>query len=138
MTSHGAGCALAERKSDGALVIVKEIPVEGLSGPGRAAALGEASLLHSLAHPHIVPSLGHFLTPAALCIVMTYAKGGTLASFIANRHPASLPAFLEWTEECRKGCLLEEADVLHIFAQILLSLHYLHSKSIIHRDLKVP
>ena len=36
----------------------------------------------------------------------------------------------------RNGQLLEEEDILRYFAQMLLSLQHVHSKQILHRDLK--
>ncbi len=51
---------------------------------------------------------------------MQYAEGGTLADLIQDQ----------------KGILIEEETILHLFAQILLSLHHLHVKQILHRDLK--
>ncbi|XP_025029589.1 serine/threonine-protein kinase Nek8 isoform X2 [Python bivittatus] len=46
--------------------------------------------------------------------------GGTLAEFIHKRG----------------NSLLDEETILHFFAQILLALHHVHAKQILHRDLK--
>ncbi|XP_035826052.1 serine/threonine-protein kinase Nek8 isoform X2 [Aplysia californica] len=46
--------------------------------------------------------------------------GGTLLDFLQSRN----------------GCLLEEEDILKFLAQMLLSLQHVHSKQILHRDLK--
>lgn len=46
--------------------------------------------------------------------------GGTLAEFIHKR--------------CNS--LLDEDTILHFFVQILLALHHVHTKQILHRDLK--
>jgi serine/threonine protein kinase len=53
-------------------------------------------------------------------IVMEYMEGGTLFDFLQQRN----------------GQLLEEEDILRIFIQMLLSLQHVHSKQILHRDLK--
>ncbi|XP_059151574.1 serine/threonine-protein kinase Nek8-like isoform X2 [Physella acuta] len=51
---------------------------------------------------------------------MEYAQGGTLFDYLQSRN----------------GCLLEEEDILRFLAQMLLSLQHVHSKQILHRDLK--
>ncbi|KFP91707.1 Serine/threonine-protein kinase Nek8, partial [Apaloderma vittatum] len=62
----------------------------------------------------------NFLEDKALMIAMEYAPGGTLAEFIHKR--------------CNS--LLDEDTILHFFVQILLALHHVHTKQILHRDLK--
>lgn len=49
-----------------------------------------------------------------------FFAGGTLAEFIHKR--------------CNS--LLDEDTILHFFVQILLALHHVHTKQILHRDLK--
>ena len=51
---------------------------------------------------------------------MLFFAGGTLAEFIHKR--------------CNS--LLDEDTILHFFVQILLALHHVHTKQILHRDLK--
>ncbi|KAM3854789.1 serine/threonine-protein kinase Nek8 isoform 2-T2 [Vipera latastei] len=55
------------------------------------------------------------VTEASVC-----SRGGTLAEFIHKRG----------------NSLLDEETILHFFAQILLALHHVHAKQILHRDLK--
>jgi serine/threonine protein kinase len=38
----------------------------------------------------------------------------------------------------QKGRPMDESTILNYFAQIALSLHHLHTKRILHRDLKTP
>lgn len=51
---------------------------------------------------------------------LLFLAGGTLAEFIHKR--------------CNS--LLDEDTILHFFVQILLALHHVHTKQILHRDLK--
>ena len=39
-------------------------------------------------------------------------------------------------ETLKKGGKLTEENILHIFTQILLGVHFLHKNNIMHRDLK--
>ena len=62
----------------------------------------------------------NFLEDKALMIVMEYMEGGTLFDYLQQQN----------------GQLLDEKDILRIFVQMLISLQFIHSKQILHRDLK--
>ncbi|XP_031429352.1 serine/threonine-protein kinase Nek8 isoform X1 [Clupea harengus] len=111
---------LCRRRSDGALVILKEIPVEQMTRDERLAAQNECQVLKLLNHPNIIEYYENFLEDKALMIAMEYAPGGTLADYIQKR--------------CNS--LLDEDTILHFFVQILLALYHVHNKLILHRDLK--
>lgn len=72
----------------------------------------------------ILPSFSAgFALPCAATLADTpllFFSGGTLAEFIHKR--------------CNS--LLDEDTILHFFVQILLALHHVHTKQILHRDLK--
>ncbi|XP_075760629.1 LOW QUALITY PROTEIN: serine/threonine-protein kinase Nek8 [Pelodiscus sinensis] len=111
---------LCLRKADQKLVIIKQIPVEQMTKDERLAAQNECQVLKLLNHPNIIEYYENFLEDKALMIAMEYAPGGTLAEFIHKR--------------CNS--LLDEDTILHFFVQILLALHHVHTKQILHRDLK--
>ncbi|XP_074830445.1 serine/threonine-protein kinase Nek8 isoform X4 [Natator depressus] len=111
---------LCLRKADQRLVIIKQIPVEQMTKDERLAAQNECQVLKLLNHPNITEYYENFLEDKALMIAMEYAPGGTLAEFIHKR--------------CNS--LLDEDTILHFFVQILLALHHVHTKQILHRDLK--
>ncbi|KAM8976202.1 serine/threonine-protein kinase Nek8 [Pelodytes ibericus] len=111
---------LCLRKPDQKLVIIKQIPVEQMTKDERLAAQNECQVLKLLSHPNIIEYYENFLEDKALMIAMEYAPGGTLAEFIQKR--------------CNS--LLDEDTILHFFVQILLALHHVHAKLILHRDLK--
>ncbi|KAJ8040924.1 Serine/threonine-protein kinase Nek8 [Holothuria leucospilota] len=111
---------LCQRQSDRKLVIIKQIPVEQMTKDERQSALNEAKVLSMLEHPNIIEYYENFLEDKALMIVMEYAEGGTLFDYLQQRGNA----------------LLDEDEVLYLFTQILLSLQHVHSKQILHRDLK--
>lgn len=111
---------LCRRLIDKKLVIIKQIPVEQMTKDERQAALNEVKVLSMLDHPNIIRYYENFLEDKALMIVMEYAEGGTVFEYLQQRN----------------GRLLEEEEILKFFAQMLLSLQHVHSKQILHRDLK--
>lgn len=66
---------LCRRRTDGALVILKEIPVEQMSRDERLAAQNECQVLKLLSHPNIIEYYENFLEDKALMIAMEYAPG---------------------------------------------------------------
>jgi len=78
----------------------------------------ELEMYQQLSHPHIVSYLGHEVRDGQLCIFLEYMSEGSLKEKLAE-----FGAFQE--DLC---CALAR--------QILLSLEYLHSMRVLHRDLK--
>jgi serine/threonine protein kinase len=76
----------------------------------------ELSILQGLSHPSIIPVNG-LQTPNGVCLVMPYAFGGDLLSWIQSRP-------------------LDEDTVKGIIFNILQALVYLHGQQIWHRDIK--
>lgn len=66
---------LCLRRTDGALVILKEIPVEQMTRDERLAAQNECQVLKLLNHPNIIEYYENFLEDKALMIAMEYAPG---------------------------------------------------------------
>jgi hypothetical protein len=79
-------------------------------------------------HPGIVCYMESFVDRKSmeLCIVMSYADGGDLASFLKTKKSAHAAG----------GPKLSEAEIKLHFVQVALALHFMHEKNILHRDLK--
>jgi NIMA (never in mitosis gene a)-related kinase len=79
-------------------------------------------LLSELQHPSIVSYVESFLDNEKqnMCIIMGYAEGGDLTSFLKHK----------------KSVKLSEREIMYHFVQMALALLYMHDKNILHRDLK--
>ena len=99
----------------GRRIALKEIEIMGQHA-GRVER--EISILSALSHPHIISLFGSERTETMLFILMEFAVAGSLAHVCASRSG------------------LAEKLVRKYLVQMLLGLEYLHSNSIVHRDIK--
>ncbi|GMT02269.1 hypothetical protein PENTCL1PPCAC_24443 [Pristionchus entomophagus] len=115
-------CWLCKKKGEenAEKVIIKTIPLHGLSTKEEQEIKGEADLLRKMNHPMIIGYYDYFTCTDSIAIVMQFAEGGTLENLIRDQ----------------RGVHFSEAIVLKYFTQILLGLEYMHSLNIVHRDLK--
>ena len=141
MLGSGAGGAayLSRRRADSQLVVVKRLPLKGLSRTEARYAQSELAVMRSLKpHPFIVDFYDSFeatslpvgtrakppVSPDELHLVMEYCAGGTLQDRIDAARKPSEPA------------VIPAAEVLRLFSHVVLGVHALHSAGILHRDLK--
>ena len=80
----------------------------------------EAEVLHTLRHPGIVQCLGYVENLDCNFIVMTYVPGGSLADKLRSLPDFRLPA----------------PKVARLLLDILQALEYVHSKGVLHLDVK--
>lgn len=102
---------------DGTYCAIKQVKLSGVSKADRAEMEQEIDLLKKLDHLNVVKHLETIVNDS-LNIVLEYVDGGTLTDQLANfsKKPESLVAYYT--------------------LQILSGLAYIHSKGVIHRDLK--
>ena len=113
---------VARDKRNNRWYCLKTIMMEAHSEEEREKAQQEVEVLRGLDHPGIVRYHEHFVHEDSLCVVMHYCEGGDLAQAIKQRAKAEQP--------------FNEQEVISLFVQIVMALHYVHSKRILHRDLK--
>ena len=111
---------LARRVADKKRVVIKQISIAKMSSKDAMRTELEATLLSRLKHPNIVAFIDSFRSANHLQIVMEYADGGDLETCV----------------KMRKGKLMNEKEVLHMFVQIALAIKHIHDRKILHRDLK--
>ncbi|NWT82203.1 STK10 kinase, partial [Lanius ludovicianus] len=107
----------AKNKETGALAAAKVI--ETKSEGELEDYMVEIEILATCDHPHIVKLLGAFYWDSKLWIMIEFCPGGAVDATML---------------ELDRG--LTEPQIQVICRQMLEALHYLHSKRIIHRDLK--
>lgn len=86
---------------------------------GRVLFFEEAKVLSKLKHPNIVEVIGFFEANSTVYMVMTYDYGVTLDKLLSNK---LLP--------------ISEDFVLPLFSSLLAGLGYIHSRQLIHLDIK--
>ena len=116
---------------DNKIYVLKEIPLNmgNLNSPKPdklTTVQNEADILSSLNNKYIVKFYESFKQNQNIYIVMEYCEGGDLCTFM---------------RECKKKrkneeYFLDEDFVWKIFIQISIGLYYIHSKKILHRDIK--
>ncbi|XP_044062804.1 serine/threonine-protein kinase Nek11 isoform X3 [Siniperca chuatsi] len=104
------------------LKVLKQIPLGDLRPDETVRATQEAHLLSQLHHPAILTFYHSFLERDAFCIVTEFCQD------------RDLDCKLE--EVRRAGQSLPELQVIDWLLQLLLGLHYMHDRRILHRDLK--
>jgi fused-like protein len=105
------------RKYTGQFVALKFISKAGKSESDLAALRSEIGILRALDHPNIILLLDYFETPRDVVVVTEFAHGEL---FQILQDDASLP----------------EPVVRSIARQLVRALAYLHSRRVMHRDMK--
>ncbi|KAL7066797.1 protein kinase domain-containing protein [Cryptosporidium serpentis] len=102
--------------------VMKVINISKLSPSERKDAINEVKLLNSVRHPCIVCFRESFVEAGLLNIVMEYAERGDLFRRINAQ------------KQLKRGFL--ERQIVRWLTQALLGLAHLHSRKILHRDIK--
>ncbi|XP_035534870.1 serine/threonine-protein kinase Nek2 [Morone saxatilis] len=122
-------CQKIRRKSDGKILVWKELDYGTMAESEKQMLVSEVNLLRELKHPNIVRYYDRIIdrTNTTLYIVMEYCEGGDLSSLI--------------TRCIKERRYLEEQLILRVMAQLTLALKECHRRSdgratVLHRDLK--
>ncbi|KAF0695849.1 Aste57867_13369 [Aphanomyces stellatus] len=100
-------------------VAIKEVNIKGLSEQETAALMGEATVMKSLQHKHIVEYFGVKKKKHSLEISMEYMPGGSLSAYI----------------RAVGGSLTLDRTKKYTW-QLLRAVQFLHKHRIAHRDIK--
>ncbi|KAM0982462.1 hypothetical protein ACFX2I_015350 [Malus domestica] len=93
---------------------------EGLAVLLEKQFTSEVALLFRLHHPNIITFVAACKKPPVFCIITEYLAGGSLRKYLHQQEPHSVPLSL----------------VIKLALNIARGMQYLHSQSILHRDLK--
>ncbi|KAJ3597432.1 hypothetical protein NHX12_000958 [Muraenolepis orangiensis] len=104
------------------LKVLKEIPLGDLRPNETVQASQEAQLLSRLHHPHILRFFHSFLEHDTFCIITEYCQDKDLDYKLG--------------EVRESGHSLSESQVVDWLVQLLLGVHYMHDRRVLHRDLK--
>jgi NIMA (never in mitosis gene a)-related kinase len=107
---------------DGQTYCIKKISVTHMTPKHQHDALQEVNILKKLDHPNVVKYYANFMEDNCICIVMEYAQGGDLQKLIRSYR------------DRRKN--FTEGEVWKFAKELSQALCCLHSRNIIHRDVK--
>ena len=114
---------LVKNKEDNNLYVNKVIDMSQFSKDQLENALREAEILKSLQHPNIIRCIDFFVDDKLLCLVTEFADLGDLNKIIKY--------------QILSGYFFCEEIILNWFTQLCFAIKYIHSKNILHRDLKL-
>lgn len=112
-----------KRITDGKVYVRKSVRIKEMGEKERLEAINEVRILASLNSPFVVEYLDSFIESDALHIIMAYCNKGDLQSLLKKSKE-------------KQGQILKEEVTWSIVLQVILGLYYLHSKKVLHRDLK--
>jgi NIMA (never in mitosis gene a)-related kinase len=103
--------------------------------------MNEIKVLSSFTHTNIIGYIDHFLNNDVMNIVMEFAPGDTLHKQIQTQGRLRCDALSSAAGATARGAggaehLFSEGRVWVWFVQIRLALQHVHSKHILHRDMK--
>ena len=114
----------AIKKNNNHQYVIKQIPFSPTNpGAELEEARNEAQILSQLNCKYVVKYYDSFEEHNNLFIVMEYCENGDLSSYLSKMK--------------KKVKSLSENTIWKFFIQMSLGLAYIHSKKILHRDLKV-
>jgi NIMA (never in mitosis gene a)-related kinase len=110
------------KKSDKQICVLKQISLFNMNKQQIEEVKNEAKILSSLNSSYIVKYYDSFVESNNLNIIMEYCDGGDLSNYL--------------NIQMKTGKVMSEEKIWKFFIQICLALTYIHSKKILHRDLK--
>lgn len=119
--SFGSAWRVEERET-GNVYAAKVMDTNNMTAKDRGFVNNEVNCLARCNHPNVIRHILSTEKEGMLLIVMEFADGGDLYKQIKARQPAMK--------------YFREHEILFIFLQLCLALEHIHSKKMMHRDLK--
>jgi NIMA (never in mitosis gene a)-related kinase 1/4/5 len=111
------------RIADDGVYVIKTVRIVELSYKEQGEAINEVKILAQMNSPFVVRYFDSFIASGSLNIVMEYCNYGDLQTLLKKA-------------KAKEVTSLNEHVTWNISLQIILGLQYLHSKKVLHRDLK--
>lgn len=115
---------LCRNKETGTNVVIKEINLSYMNQKEKDASMNEVRIIRALKSPYIIQFFESFIKSHVLHIVMEYGAGGDLESLVTRRFKA------------HPKRPFRERVILHWLFQLCSGLNQMHTKKILHRDIK--
>jgi NIMA (never in mitosis gene a)-related kinase len=113
------------RVKDNKEYVMKQISLEALSSDERKDAIEECKIMARLKHPHVVKYYDSFIDPrTTVNIVMEFCPSGDLQQLLAKEAAV------------KGGNYLHEESIWKYLLEIATGMYYMHSKHVLHRDVK--
>ena len=113
-------------KKNNKIYVLKEIPInKNVDNEKLESVKNEAEILSSLNNKYIVKYYESFYLSQNIYIVMEYCEKGDLCTYMSERQ-----------KKQKQNYHFDEDFIWRLFIQISLGLYYIHSKKILHRDIK--
>ena len=113
-------------KKDNKIYVLKEIPINKNADNEKVESVkNEAEILSSLNNKYIVKYIESFQMGQNIYIVMEYCEKGDLCTYMTERQ-----------KKLKSNYYFNEDFIWKLFIQISIGLYYIHSKKILHRDIK--
>lgn len=134
--SYGKVYRVTKKKDDKLSLVLKQISLFNMKDDEIKEVKNEAKLLSSLNSRYIVKYYESWVENGCLNIIMEFCEKGDLSKLIkeysSNGNNNGVSNLLNNNKETG----LPEEKIWNILVQMCIGLNYLHSKKILHRDLK--
>lgn len=115
-----------KKEENSKIYVLKEIPVnKNVDNEKLESVKSEAEILSSLNNKYIVKYYESFQSGQNIYIVMEYCEKGDLCTYMS-----------ELQKNKKSNYFFSEDFIWKLFIQISIGLYYIHSKKILHRDIK--
>jgi NIMA (never in mitosis gene a)-related kinase len=108
------------RKVDNSEYVIKQVKILVMSRKEQETAINEVRILASLDSPHVIKYYDSFIDVDSLNIVMELASHGNLSDWLKRRRSQLVP----------------ETTIWKFFLQLVVGIHHIHERNIVHRDIK--